>query len=211
MKKKTIALLLALVLALGAVIGGTIAYFTDEEMVKNTFTVGDISITLDEADVSTADTTDRTEEGNAYHLQPGLEYTKDPTVTVVKDSENCYVRMLVTVEDLDDLKKAFPDSAYYKDGIFLLEKLVDWDRDCWKFAGFDPDTSTYEFRYKEVVEKDTAADTKLDPQFTTITIPGEIDNAHIAYLDNVDIKVEAHAIQAAGFETADAAWAQFKK
>ena len=52
MKKKTIALLLVLMLVFGVTCGGTIAYLTSTTgPVTNTFTVGKVAITLDEAKV----------------------------------------------------------------------------------------------------------------------------------------------------------------
>ena len=78
--KKMVALLLALTLMLGCVIGGTVAYLMDStEEVVNTFTTSDVSITL--------------EEGNNLDLQmvPGKVITKDPKVTVSAESEDCYL------------------------------------------------------------------------------------------------------------------------
>lgn len=46
MKKKIIALCLIVALAATAVIGGTLAYFTDTDSAKNTFTVGNVKIAL---------------------------------------------------------------------------------------------------------------------------------------------------------------------
>ena len=95
MKKRTVALLMAVVMLFGAAVGGTIAYLTAKsEKVENTFTVGDINIVLDETDVDDTDNDqDVTERDikNEYKLIPGQTYTKDPMVTVKKDSEPCYV------------------------------------------------------------------------------------------------------------------------
>ena len=67
----------------------------------------------------------------------------------------------------------------------------------------------YEFRYKEIVAKSDNA-TVLKDLFTHITVPGEIDNDHLAYLGNVEIVVDAHAIQADGFESnEEGAWTAF--
>ena len=48
-KKKLVSLCLVLALLVTAAIGGTMAYFTDTDNEKNTFTVGDIKIDLHEA------------------------------------------------------------------------------------------------------------------------------------------------------------------
>ena len=222
MKSKHKALLLTLcaVLLVAATAFGTLAYLTDTEAVKNTFTVGSVGLSLNEADVkpdgSYETNHDSRVQANEYHLLPGHTYIKDPTVTVDAGSEAAYVRMIVTVENIDKLKAALPDSEYYgTDGTFLLQMLCGgWDADTWLFEGYtekaDGTEGYYEFRYKEVVKKSETA-TKLDDLFETITVPGEIDNEHLAYLANVKIVVAAHAIQADGFADADAAWAAFSK
>ena len=232
MKSKHKALLLTLcaVLLVAATAFGTLAYLTDTETVKNTFTVGSVGLSLDEADVkpdgSYENNHDSRVQANEYHLLPGHTYYKDPTVTVDANSEDAYVRMIVTVENIDKLKAALPNSGdttkYYADnGPLLLQMLcVDengictWDANTWLFEGYTEKTDGtegyYEFRYKEVVKKSENA-TKLDDLFETITVPGEIDNDHLAYLADVKIVVAAHAIQADGFADADAAWAAFTK
>lgn len=101
MKKTSKALLLALcaVLLVAASVMGTMAYLTSTASVENAFTVGKVAITLDEAAVSTdgvelKDLARR--NSNTYHLLPGHEYTKDPTVHVSVDSEDCYLFVKVT-------------------------------------------------------------------------------------------------------------------
>ena len=84
MKKKTLALVLALTLLVVGVVGGTLAWLTDQTAeVKNTFTVGDINIDLTET------TTD-------YKMVPGNTIAKDPTVTVKANSEACWLFVKVT-------------------------------------------------------------------------------------------------------------------
>lgn len=91
MKKRTLALILALVLVFGAAVGGTIAYLTDTTgPVTNTFTVGKVDITLTE----TFNTdTDSDQEKDAWKAQliPGTTYAKDPVVTVTGNSEDCWL------------------------------------------------------------------------------------------------------------------------
>ncbi len=90
MKKKTLALVLALTLLVAGVVGGTLAWLTDQTAeVKNTFTVGDINIGLTE---TTAD----------YKMIPGNTIAKDPTVTVKANSEACW--LFVKVTESTDLK-----------------------------------------------------------------------------------------------------------
>lgn len=232
-KKKILAVACVCMLMAVSVLG-TIAYFTDQEAVTNTFTVGKVGITLDEAKVDkngvAVSTNERTEEGNEYHLLPGRTYLKDPTVTVTEGSEDCYLRMIVTVENMDQLKEAITptdaEGSYYEEGIFLLQMLCTdeygintWASDVWPYQGYTPSedgkTGTYEFRYAGdssaqpgIYKKDS--EVVLSPLFEKITIPGDIiNNADLEKLGKVKIKVTAHAIQAAGFDDADAAWTAF--
>ena len=110
-KTKTKALLMSLcaVLLVAASVLGTMAYLKDSEVVKNTFTVGNVAIKLDEAKVDdNGNAIDKDGKivtnpadaervpGNAYKLLPNHTYTKDPTVTVKTPSVDSYVRMKVT-------------------------------------------------------------------------------------------------------------------
>lgn len=105
-KTKTKALLMSLcaVLLVAASVLGTMAYLTDRKDVKNTFTVGNVAIKLDEAKVDENGTQVVDKDGNpvarvtrnAYKLLPGHTYVKDPTVTVLAPSVESYVRMKVT-------------------------------------------------------------------------------------------------------------------
>ena len=66
-------------------IGASFAYLTNQDTVTNSFTVGSVAITLDEAAVNADGTRIEGAErvqANEYHLIPGRSYTKDPTVHV---------------------------------------------------------------------------------------------------------------------------------
>ena len=121
MKTRSKALLLTLcaVLLVTASVLGTMAYLTSTDKVENTFTVGNVKITLDEAKVDTngeAVTPAERVKGNEYKLMPGHTYTKDPTVTVKAVSESSYVRMKVTFNDAADLIALCTDPEYAEDG-----------------------------------------------------------------------------------------------
>lgn len=90
-KKKIVSLCLAAVLVVMAVAGATVAYFTDTDSKDNTFTVGNVDITLAEPSWNT----NGQESDDVY---PGEPLYKDPTVT--NDGKNpCFVR--IKVENLD--------------------------------------------------------------------------------------------------------------
>lgn len=222
MKKKLLVPVLCILMML---IGGfaTWAYLTSQDSVTNTFTTGDVEIMLDETNVDEKGlaTEGRNSRGNAYHLLPGMPYDKDPTVHVVNGSEDCYVRMIVTVTNIDQLEAAIPANKnpdfYMADGTFKLQEMCagTWNAEAWECVSAGD--GVYEFRYKEIVRKvdaptdGTVAYTHLPALFTTIKVPGFVDNDHLAELEGVEILVEAHAIQEAGFKNADEAWAAFKK
>ena len=89
MKKKSLALVLALAMIVVCVVGGTLAWLTDKTApVKNTFTYGDINIKLEETDATVAADGSATKE---FKMIPGYTIAKDPKVTVEAGSEKCYL------------------------------------------------------------------------------------------------------------------------
>ena len=89
MKKKSLALVLALAMIVVCVVGGTLAWLiaTTPE-VKNTFTYGDIDIELKETGTTVAADGSATKE---FKMIPGYTIDKDPKVTVLAGSEKCYL------------------------------------------------------------------------------------------------------------------------
>lgn len=212
-RSKPLVLALCAVLLVAATILGTVAYLQDTAEVVNTFTVGNVHLKLDEAVVDENGETqgdERTESGNAYHLIPGQTYTKDPTVTVLKGSEESYVRMLVTINCYDELATIFDDP-------FLPQYFVEgWDNTVWVSTEViskdeDANTATYEFRYFETVKAEKDTDLVLDALFDTVTVPNTMTGAQLETIADLEISVEAHAIQASGFADADEAWEAFTK
>ena len=72
-KKRFVAILLCVTLVALAAIGATFAYLTDSKTVKNTFTVGDVKIKLDETNVN-APEGDRV-TSNTYWSRRTLSFT----------------------------------------------------------------------------------------------------------------------------------------
>lgn len=90
MNKKIIATVGACALCLGLGVAGTLAWLTDTTgEVKNTFATSDINITLTETE-SNVDN-DGSPNTNSYQMIPGFTITKDPKVTVIAGSEDCYL------------------------------------------------------------------------------------------------------------------------
>ena len=89
MKKKSLALVLALAMIVVCVVGGTLAWLiATTGPVKNTFTYGDINIKLEETDATVSADGSATKE---FKMIPGYTIDKDPKVTVKAGSEKCYL------------------------------------------------------------------------------------------------------------------------
>lgn len=217
MKKfKALLVVACALLLVAASVFGTMAYLTSTDKVTNTFTVGKVKITLDEAKVGTdgkalTGSDAARVQTNSYKLMPGHTYTKDPTVTVEAGSEASYVRQMVTVT----FDKVLTDAqlATQLDGIFTGYD-ANWVRNDKKVETKTKDGAkytviTYEYRYKDKVAA-TTTDSKLPALFTGIKVPETWTNDDLAALGNIEINIVAHAIQADGFDNADDAWAKFK-
>lgn len=207
MKARTKALVLALcaVMLVTATVFATMAFLTSKDEVVNTFTIGKVAITLDEADVDEygfAETNDSGEyarvKENDYTLIPGRTYTKDPTVHVQPGSEASWI--FVKIDNLDLFEVA------------LNERTIKWqitDNGWTELEGVDGVYGVYGVYYKSVEKNDTpsAKDYKV---FAGFTIMGDISDSDEAYaaLDGKELTITAYAIQRDGFDTAEAAWAQ---
>lgn len=190
MKKKTIAIALAAVVLLLGAVGGTLAWLTSTDSVTNTFTVGNVTISLDEPNFT-----------QDIKLIPGKVIDKDPTVTVDAGSESCYVRILVTIPaamvDLLDMSNSFAANTGWTAGSPVV----------------GVDSTTIEFRYNNIVDASAGAVT-LPAAFLTLKVDGTTTGdelaAYYALLDaQKDIVVAAQAIQSETFANADAAWTAF--
>lgn len=203
-------------------VGATLAYLTATATVTNTFTVGNVKITLDEAATKYDETKneyvqDTNEDGsnkarvtsNQYKIRPGVKIRKDPTIHVEAGSEKCYIRAIVTV-------------TYNKEADNILQKAAN---DNWIQNLNDTDftisvqsartetegkyTVVYECRYSKIVDQTAASTAKDINLFKGINVPTELTGDDIAALAGLEIKIVAHAMQADGFATADLAWKAF--
>ena len=178
MKKyaKIAALLMAFVLVIAGTVGVTMALLTDTKTVTNTFTIGKVAITLDET------------KGDGAKLVPGTTIDKDPKVTVIADSEACYVFVKIeksadiadkinTTEDIVNYTIAtgwtlFAEGVYYR--------TVDASDSNQEFGVFANDQVT--------VHADATADMLTDAKKYTLTI-----TAYACQKENVDDAATAWA------------------
>ncbi len=203
-------------------IAGTLAYLTSTEEVVNTFTIGKVDIDLTETEVDSSGTPvkneetgeiQRTETGNEYHLVPGAKYVKDPMITVKAESEEAYVRMLVTINNYE----AFTEVL----GVDIFDGVSnEWTTDAdWLDVSEDGTVATLQFRYPNPVDgfddDGKATEKELPKLFTGLNIPETLngDDLNTLYTGNEEtdfkITVVGHAIQSIGFTDDDAAWTAF--
>ena len=212
MKKRilTVALVIAL---LATCFAGTYAYLQDQESQVNTFTTGNVYITLDEAKV---DGTGRTSATQDYKLFPAMTVTKDPTITVDAGSEDAWVAAKVTVSakvvgelglydligiagtDMIDINEVAAGgliggtpvattwnglNGHEINGAFIYQ-VADKANNTWTLYIF--------------VKNEKAAEAKV-VLFETLTVPSAWDNAEMDVIDTLEIEVEAFAAQKYGF------------
>lgn len=236
MKKKILSLCLVLALAAVAVIGGTLAYFTDTDAKTNEFTIGKLDITLNEV----------FDAGNAM-LKPGKvnAVNKDVTITLNEGSVDSYVWyewLIPAVLDSTDgstgannivhvnslgrtWDKYRENSNYWAEGqteALPLEKT--WDHDSLGTQGFIGTEEIDGVVYNKYValyhgklsagETTTQAmdqvylDSKVDFDGENYTINGEKINYD--FTNGVNIIVRAYGIQADGFEDVYAAYKAYQ-
>ena len=181
-KKLTVVAALVLVLVIG--VTGTLAYLTSTPAaITNTFTVGNVKITLSETKGSGTDT------AKEFQMIPGSTIEKDPTVTVKAGSEACWV--FVKVEK----------SANYKD--FLEESMnTGWT------ALSDPNSNVYWCKVAKNVADDQTFPVLMSNQ---VKVKTNVTQEMMDALQNANgnanlptLKFTAYAIQQANIgETAD--------
>ena len=181
--KKALLLALCAVLLVVSTVFATLAYLTSTtEVVKNTFTAGNVTITLDEAKVDeygkeVAGAARVTE--NEYKLIPGHTYTKDPTIHVDANSEDCWV--------FAKLVNGLGTNA-----------TITIDKDKWAQVATTADGGVVYAYNTKMTAGDSVA---LFNEFTFA------QNANPENYKDVSITIIGYAVQADGFGTAAEAWA----
>ena len=197
--KKALAIVTCGALLVGGSVMGTLAWFTAQaKPVNNTFKQGEasgnIAIILDEAEVDeygVAASPAARVDNNEYKLVPNHFYVKDPTVTVEKKSEPCFVYVKLT--------NGLGDQEMANDGKYLVAGEENtYTNIAAQMAGHGwtlVDGYTDVYFYKDVVSA-TENDVKL-PVFDNFVVKQE------AVADDLDavapIIIDAYAVQADGF------------
>lgn len=169
--------LLALVLVIGCVAGGTVAWLVAKtDPVVNTFTYGNIDITL-------------TESEETYKIVPGTTIHKDPKVTVTNDSEDCY--LFVKVEE-----KNWP-AATLEDG--TTRKISYAIADGW--TRVDGQTNVY---YRVVKAADTVREFPV-LEGNIVTVSDQLTKGEIQATPPT-LTFTAYAVQQENIADAKTAW-----
>lgn len=178
--KKVVVIIAAAALLIVGTVGATIAWLTDKtEDIVNTFTYGDINITLNETP-------------ETYKIVPGGTIHKDPKVTVEPGSESCY--LFVTIEEnnwpiFDGIRKA----DYEIDEAW--ERLNVEGNVYYRVVDADTPADEREFsvlKYDRVIVSDTLTKDEIDSVTAQPTL------TFVAY-----------AVQISGMDNPVQAWAQF--
>ena len=189
---RTFIAMLALVLVIGCAVGGTVAWLVSStDPVVNTFTYGDINITLEETKP----------DNKQAKIIPGVNIDKNPKVTVKKDSEACWLFVKVEEENWPTFMES--------DGTRKVKYGI---ADGWtKLTGVDSVDNVY---YREV----SADDAKTGKDFYVLKGDDTHPNGVVTVSENLtkeDIKdittqptltFTAYAVQKDGIADADTAW-----
>ena len=229
MKKKIVSIALVVCLALVAIAGASLAYFTDIDDATNVFTSGKVDITLNEV----------FDEENAQ-LIPGVDIQKDVTISLSEDSVESYVWYTYAIPAvLDDANdQAFNNiihvnhagrnwlgyqnnEKYWADG----QTTATPEDQCWIIDNVVIEQkeidgvlyNVYAVLYNGTLDagEETTigmtkvyCDTKVD--FDNETGKYTINGQDIGFdLNNVKIIVTAYGIQAATFDTVQEAYAAY--
>lgn len=172
--------LLALVLVIGSVAGGTVAWLvTKTEPVVNTFTYGNINIALTEDAGGTE---------KQFKIIPGTNIVKDPKVTVTAGSEDCWLFVKVVEEH-------WP-TATLEDGTRKVSYAI---ADGWTMV--EGQTNVY---YREVKATDTAREFPV-LKGNIVTVSDQLTKGDIQATPPT-LTFTAYAVQQENIDNAKTAW-----
>lgn len=212
MKKRTVAILMACTLILGATVGVTFAWLiSGPKAVVNTFVAGKVAITLDEARVNesgTAISSAQRVQANVYTLIPGHSYDKDPTVHIEAGSEPCYVFVKVKngISTIESSTNSIEEIQMPANGWEVLSGAGGSDGTVYYFKTNTGKNTSVTVDANGIITVPSDSDVDL-VVFEKFTIDGtKAHNNEISTLSANSITVTAYAIQALGSASAEDAW-----
>ena len=203
--RKILAMAACAVLLVCISVGATVAYLTSTDSVTNTFTIGKVAITLDEAKTDAngngeAVTPAERVKENTYKLMPGHSYVKDPTVHFAAGSEASWLFVKVengisAIED-DYNGKGVIDNQIITNGWTVLDGAVGV-----YYREAPATTDAVDYRVFDGFKiRDDAVIDRFAP-VTTVNAEGKIE-----YTEQTKVTITAYAVQKDGFDSASAAW-----
>lgn len=172
MKKRTLWIVIAAALLVTVGVTSTLAWLVaSSNPLENTFTVGNVDITLTES------------TGNKYIISPGVVIEKDPTVTVKKGSEACWVFVKLTDSETSG-------------SLYTYDIADGWN-------ALDGVGGVYYRKVGYATDNISLGVLKND----SITVPDTVTEQQLdAIKNNPQITVFAYAVQAEGLADAESAW-----
>lgn len=196
-KKKIIAVALCVCMAATAIVGGTLAYFTDTDTKTNVFTTGKVDITLNDEFEQNSKLLPAVvdEDNNILNA-----VAKEVSVTNEDDSEEAFVRVHL----------AIPSSIRSLVGLWTYEGAENWEGAS-DTRTDDPTYTTtidnveyvvFVFTYTEALDAGDTTTNILD----AVTMEPTATNEDVAAVNgNFNIIAFAEGVQAAGFDDAETA------
>lgn len=212
MKKRILLTGLLVVLVAALSVGLTMAYLQDSETKTNTFTVGNVDITLNEVFKQDA------------KLLPGIDVEKAVDVTNV-GSEDAYVRVHIAVPSmLDSGSEDEPEFAAYNNtlhwnftGASLADGLWNWNADvnganypgnggAWNMYPATIDGVLYNVYVATYETALAQGETTAQKAITKVYLDTKVTNEDLAAINakigQIKVLVAAEGVQAAGFTNA---------
>lgn len=174
--KRNFNILAVIIIAAGLLLT-SLAYFTASDEKLNTFTIGNLAISLEEPLFEELDDSEKV-------LLPGTNIPKDPTVTVAAKSEDSYVFMLVNTKIMELFDEFTVTDQWlevtglHEDGLFKMMYVYVGDQD------------------EAKVVSHSNVDQVLAPLFTELIVKTTLDNEDFVELTDISLTVKAFAHQA---------------
>lgn len=197
MKKKIVALCLVVALAVVAIGGATLAYFTDTDSKANTFTTGKVDITLNDEFVQNSKLVPAVVDEDSNILN---SVDKVVSVTNNTGSEEAYVRVHM----------AIPSSIRSLIGLWTFEGAKGWegandtrtDDPTYTVTIDNVEYVVFVYTYTEALAAGESTTNILE----AVTMEPTATNEQVAAVNGkFDIKIVAEGCQTAGFDDAESA------
>lgn len=161
-----------------ASIGGVSAYLTDFDKADNQFTVGKVSIDLDEPGFKPEEQT---------KIEPGKDVKKDPQIknTGVNDAF-VYLEVSIPMAEVEAASEDGTRLGKREQELFSFQMPTNWTKLSSKKTGYN---QVYVYAYNEVLKPEQTTNTLFDSVKFLNIIEGQIDEK------NLSIPIRAYAIQ----------------